>query len=314
MPNSVSEKELLELVKAFQVHRHSKTCRKYQKDKCRFNFGNFFTDRRIVAEPLPEDMSEEIKNQVLNNGSDLLSKGKRYIDTEVNPFKKNFYNSTRSDYEVVKTIEEIFSLLEISKEDYEPALSISEDNYQQMKSAVQPHVNKRECSIQECVYQVLSGQCLRKTFPSVIFANSNIPEKRYWICREEKDISQLPENSRDIFKKNMIDRYIDQPNLSFCCGKYSVLDSFCFAEFLQYYHLAHSKSKDNDYQPEILVDDLIENNPASDIHYPSSIPIMPANEKLKCRKVPYVRKYHVPNQHIILRSMHTVICCSCTFP
>ena len=183
-----------------------------------------------------------------------------------------------------------------------------------MKSAVQPHVNKRECSIQECVYQVLSGQCLRKTFPSVIFANSNIPEKRYWICREEKDISQLPENSRDIFKKNMIDRYIDQPNLSFCCGKYSVLDSFCFAEFLQYYHLAHSKSKDNDYQPEILVDDLIENNPASDIHYPSSIPIMPANEKLKCRKVPYVRKNHVPNQHIILRSMHTVICCSCTFP
>ena len=98
MPNSVSEKELLELVKAFQVHRHSKTCRKYQKDKCRFNFGNFFTDRRIVAEPLPEDMSEEIKNQVLNNGSDLLSKGKRFsiIQQEVTMklsklFKKYFH-------------------------------------------------------------------------------------------------------------------------------------------------------------------------------------------------------------------------------
>ena len=147
------------------------------------------------------------------------------------------------------------------------------------------------------MYQVLSGHWLRKTFPSVIFAYSNIPEKRHRICRKEKDISQLPENSRDIFKKNMIDRYIDQPNLSFCCGKYSVLDSFCFVEFLQYYHLAHSKSKDNDYQPEILVDDLIENNHAPDIHYPSSIPIMPANEKLKCCKVPYVLKYHAPNQH-----------------
>ena len=61
--------------------------------------------------------------------------------------------------------------------------------------------------------------------------------------------------------------------------------------------MAPSKSKDNDYQPQILVDDLIENNHASDIHYPSSIPIMSANEKLKCCKVPYVLKYHVPNQH-----------------
>ena len=170
------------------------------------------------------------------------------------------------------------------------------DNYQQMKSVVQTYVNKRECSIQECMYQVLSGQWLRKTFPGVIFANSSIPEKRYWICHEEKDISQLPEDSRDVFKKNMIDRYIDRPNLSFCGGKYSVLDA-CFAEFLRYYYLAPSKSKDNDYQPQILVDDLIENNHASDIHYPSSIPIMSANEKLKCRKVPYVLKYHVPNQH-----------------
>ena len=181
-------------------------------------------------------MSEEIKNQVLKNRSDLLSKVKRYIDTELNPSKKNFYDSTRSDYEVVKTIEEILSLLEISKEDYEAALSISEDsdyqlylkrppnscfvnnyftdgllaweanidiqpvfnhykavayicaclskredecsqaisqalkeifddkldNYQQMKPVAQSYVNKRKCSIQECVYHVLSGQWLRK--------------------------------------------------------------------------------------------------------------------------------------------------------
>ena len=115
------------------------------------------------------------------------------------------------------------------------------DNYQQMKSVAQTHLNKRECSIQECVYQVLSGQWLRKTFSGVIFANSNIPEKRYRICREEKDISQLPEDSRDIFKRNMIDSYIDRSNLSFCGVKYSVLDSFCFAEFLQYYYLITSQ-------------------------------------------------------------------------
>ena len=115
---------------------------------------------------------------------------------------------------------------------------------------------RENVTIQECGYQVLSGQWLRKTFPGVIFANSNISEKRYRICRKEKDVSQLPLDSRDIFKKNMIDRYIDRRNLSFCGGKYSVLDSFCFAEFLRNYYLAPSKSKDNDYQPEILVDEI----------------------------------------------------------
>ena len=140
MPNSVSEKELLELVKTFQVHRYSKTCRKHQNDKCTFNFGKSFTDRTIVAEPLPEDMPEEIKNQVLiKNRSDLLSKVKRYIDTELNPSKKNFYDSTRSDYEVVKTIEEILSLLEILKEDYQAALSISEDSDYQLYLKIPPN-------------------------------------------------------------------------------------------------------------------------------------------------------------------------------
>ena len=130
MPNSVSEKELFKLVKTFQVHRHSKTCRRYRNDKCRFIFGKLFTDRTIVAEPLPEDMPEEIKNQVLKNRSDLLSKVKRYIDTELNPSKKNFYDSTRNDYEVVKTIEEILSLSEISKK----IINISED-YQYINSS-----------------------------------------------------------------------------------------------------------------------------------------------------------------------------------
>ena len=50
-------------------------------------------------------------------------------------------------------------------------------NYQQMKSVASACVNKRECSIQECVYHILAGQWLRKTFPGVIFANSDLPEK-----------------------------------------------------------------------------------------------------------------------------------------
>ena len=49
-----------------------------------------------------------------------------------------------------------------------------------------------------CVYHVLPGQWLRITFPGVIFANSNIPEKRSRVCLKEEEISELPENSQDI--------------------------------------------------------------------------------------------------------------------
>ena len=56
------------------------------------------------------------------------------------------------------------------------------NNYEKMKSVANAYINKRECSIQECVYQLLPGQWLRKTFPEVVFGNRNIPEKRFLLC------------------------------------------------------------------------------------------------------------------------------------
>ena len=127
IPDPIKEKQLFELVKTFKLHRHSKTCRKYRNEKCRFHFGRFFSNRTIVAEPPLDNMPEEIKMQVLRNRNDLLSKVKSYIDTKLNPSKKNFYDSSRSDHENVKSIDEILASLEISRVEYEAALSISED-------------------------------------------------------------------------------------------------------------------------------------------------------------------------------------------
>ena len=50
-------------------------------------------------------------------------------------------------------------------------------NHEQIESVANVYLNKRECSLQKCVYQVLPRQWLRKIFPGVIFAKSNIPEK-----------------------------------------------------------------------------------------------------------------------------------------
>ena len=62
------------------------------------------------------------------------------------------------------------------------------DNHDQMKSVANVYLNKRECSVQECVYHIFPGQWFRKTFPGVIFANSNIPGKRFRIFLSENEI------------------------------------------------------------------------------------------------------------------------------
>ena len=53
---------------------------------------------------------------------------KNYIDNELNPSKKNFLDSTKEDCEELRSIDEIVASSEISKHDYEEALSISDDN------------------------------------------------------------------------------------------------------------------------------------------------------------------------------------------
>ena len=49
------------------------------------------------------------------------------INTEFNPSKKNLFDFSGINHERVKTIDEIVALLEISKAQYEAALSIFED-------------------------------------------------------------------------------------------------------------------------------------------------------------------------------------------
>ena len=90
LPDPSSEPDLNELLKTYQIHCHSKTCRKYRNEKSRFHFGKFFTSRTIIAQPLPDSLSVDKKNEIMQNRKQLLKKVKQYIDTELNPSKKNF--------------------------------------------------------------------------------------------------------------------------------------------------------------------------------------------------------------------------------
>ena len=123
-----------------------------------------------------------------------------------------------------------------------------------MKSISKAYTTKRECSVQEAVYHIMPELWLRKIFPGVVFANSNLSEHRYRICRSEGELQEMPEDSTDISKRNMLDRYMDSPDLTYAGGKYSIVNSFCYAEFLAHYVLVPAKTNDteNDSQPVIL--------------------------------------------------------------
>ena len=109
------------------------------------------------------------------------------------------------------------------------ASTLNLNAFEQMKAISKAYSSKRECSVQEAVYHVMPELWLRKTFPGVIFANSNLPEHRYRICRSEEELLEMPDDSTDVFKRNMLDRYLDRPNHTFSGGKYRMLDTFCFA-------------------------------------------------------------------------------------
>ena len=168
---------------------------------------------------------------------------------------------------------------EAMKQAAKEAFNSNKTNIERMRSIARAYANKRECSFQEAVYILMPELWLRKTFPCVLFANNNLPEKRFRICRSKKEIDELPEDSTDIFKRNMIDRYIDRPNRTFFNGKYGVLDRFCYAEFLSHYSLLPKNTKDyvNDSQPTVLEEPLLENNHAG-CNYPSTIPVMNPKE------------------------------------
>ena len=120
LPNKETDSNLYELVRTYQKHSHSKTCRKYKNIACRFNFGQFFTERTIVGEPLSDDVNEEIRADILCRRSDILSSVKLKIDELLDPRKAN--------YNVNITDKDLLNLAGVSDKEYEWALSISGDS------------------------------------------------------------------------------------------------------------------------------------------------------------------------------------------
>ena len=360
LPSQTDDPELHELVKTYQKHNHSKTCRKYKNINCRFNFGQFFSKQTIVAEPLDNNMNEEVRNRVLVRRKEVLSLVKQKIDEVLNPSKDN-YDNTLTDTEVLKSVG-------ISEDEYYRALSISPDsdfdiclkrpvdscfinNYfvaglkgfaanvdlqpvfnhykcityvcsyftkdetecsqaivnaareakssnmnvrDGLKKIGAAFLSTREVSSQECVYRCMPELWLRKIFPKAVFVSTDLPDKRVRVTKTQNELDDLDDDSTDIYKSNIIERYSLRPI------SIPRVNNLCLAEFAAFYYKdykAHEEMKDS--QPNILNDELLESHNSSgnqEVSLPSKIKLMNKNEYMKCRRVKAVIRYHTPNK------------------
>ena len=98
------------LVRSYQTHTHSKTCRKYKNIACRFNFGHFFTERTIIAKPLHCDVDKDEKKIVLKKREAILSKVKEFIN-------KYLYPTDQSNFKGDLSVDDILESLKIRKDE-----------------------------------------------------------------------------------------------------------------------------------------------------------------------------------------------------
>ena len=167
-------------------------------------------------------------------------------------------------------------------------------NHDTMKTITKAYLNSRQCSVQEAVYHILPGLKLRKIFPAVYFVNTNLPEENFQVLLSEKELSELPDDSPNIFNKPNID-YVERPSAAFCNGKYSALNDFCYAECFAYYTLENKSSNSCQHQPEELDETLIEKN-HEDPSYPKQIKLMILGERIRCRQIRTILRHYVSNK------------------
>ena len=103
----------------------------------------------------------------------------------------------------------------------------------------------------------------------------------------KKKIIELPEDSIDIYKRNMVSRYLIRPYNE-------MFQHLCYTLFIKWYQLK-TKPIENDSQPEELIDKLVEtNHPISNSY--SEVLVLSSGEKLHYCKVKLVLPYHGPTK------------------
>ena len=79
------------------------------------------------------------------------------------------------------------------------------------------------------------------------------------MIKSKEELELLPDNSTDIFKKSMTNRYMDRPT----CGKCASLETVSLGQFPSLYY--KKASSDHYYQPNILEENIEKGNDCNTI-------------------------------------------------
>ena len=101
-----------------------------------------------------------------------------------------------------------------------------------MKKIAYSFIRTRQLSVQEAVYNVLPEQWLRKSLPGISFINTNLPKNSIKMIKSKEELKELSDYSTDVFKRNVIDRYVDRP----VYGEFPCLKNVYLAQFASYYY------------------------------------------------------------------------------
>ena len=131
-------------------------------------------------------------------------------------------------------------------------------------------LSTREVSSQECIYCCMPELWLRKIFPATVFVSIELPEERIRVTKSQQELEDLDDDSTDVFKSNIVQRYSIRPD------SIPSIDKLCLAEFAAYYCKDYRKDSDetSDAQPEVLTDEVIQtqHSNSQDISLPLSTP------------------------------------------
>lgn len=135
---SVHGKELSNIAKAVNLHKHTKTCTKYGGSKCRFKFPKFPSLKSVLSRPFPEGYSEQEKEERIVYYEKILTKVKNVLTDEVLMRQiLSKYDKSNEDLETLERnrkirLNELLSQAKLSnaeKDDYENALKYSKSGY-----------------------------------------------------------------------------------------------------------------------------------------------------------------------------------------
>ncbi len=176
---------------------------------------------------------------------------------------------------------------------------------------VRAFLSTREVSSQECVYRCMPELWLRKIFPKTVFVSTDLPERRVRVTKTQNELDELDDDSTDIYKSNIIERYSLRPRGIPC------VDKLCLAKFAAYYYKDYrtDDADTKDSQPDVLNDELLEShhsNEHSEDRLPAKIKLLNKNEYMKCRKVQAVIRYHTHTNKTNKSNQNYIsIICSC---